>query len=67
MAIAGKTYQYRLTEAECQLHNLLRRLEAELEDEYPKIFDGTDLSKLYVVLRFDFHVILLTMRSETSH
>ncbi|KAF1358469.1 hypothetical protein EJ07DRAFT_156700 [Lizonia empirigonia] len=44
--MAVKTYQYRLTEVECQLHNLLRRLEAEFEDEYPKIFNGADIPKL---------------------
>lgn len=48
MAVPGKTYQYRLTEAECQLHNLLRRLEAEFEAEFPGIFDGANLPKLFV-------------------
>ncbi|KAF2623863.1 hypothetical protein BU25DRAFT_424542 [Macroventuria anomochaeta] len=46
MVLAAKTYQYRLTQAECQLHNLLRRLEAEFEDEFPEIFSSTGLPKL---------------------
>ncbi|KAJ4352776.1 hypothetical protein N0V95_003938 [Ascochyta clinopodiicola] len=44
--MVGKTYQYRLTEAECQLHNFLRKLEAEFEDDFPTIFNGACLPKL---------------------
>ena len=52
MTVSGKTYQYRLTEAECQLHNLLRRLEAEFEDEFLGIFNGANLPKLFVPTGF---------------
>lgn len=48
MTTTEKTYQYRLTKAECQLYNLLRRLEADFEVDYPGIFEGASLTKLFV-------------------